>query len=177
MVTFSQQTAAPTSAVSASGGPTAATKSTRGGDKKLLPLVVVAAVILVIGGGYYFWRGRGVKISSGDYHAVFLTNDQVYFGKITKSDANEVVLKDVYYLLIRQPTQVQGQSPETTPGAQPEGPRFELRHLGDREAHGPMDEMRINRAQILFIEPLKEDGMVVRGIQRYKEQQQGQTQE
>lgn len=168
MVSFSQQTATPAAVSPAS-------KSTRSTDQKFLPLVVVAAVILVVGGVYYFFfRGRGTKIASGEYHAVFLTNNQVYFGRIAKSNDREVVLKDVYYLLIRQPAQVQGQSPETTPGAQPQGPKFELRHLGDREPHGPVDEMRINRDQILFIEPLREDGMVVRGIQRYKEQQQQQ---
>lgn len=139
--------------------------------------MVVAAIILVIGGGYYFLRGRGGGIVSGEYHAVFLTNDQVYFGKIAKSDSTEVVLKDVFYLLIRQPTEVQAQNPEATPGAQGQQPRYELRHLGDGEAHGPMDEMSINRGQILFIEPLKEEGMVVQGIQRYKEQQQAQPQE
>ena len=176
MVTFSQQTTAPSvpSALGGSSGP--ATTKKRSGDNKLLPLVVVAVIILVIGGGYYFLRGRGESIASGEYSAVFLTNDQVYFGKIAKSDSTEVVLKDVFYLLIRQPTQVQAQDPEATPGAQAQRPRYELRHLGDGEAHGPMDEMSINRAQILFIEPLKEDGMVVRGIQQYKEQQ-GQAQE
>ncbi len=172
MVTFSQQTTTPSasSAIGRSSGPTSATKSSRGGNKKLLPLVVVAAIILVIGGGYYFLRGRGGGIASGEYHAVFLTNDQVYFGKIAKSDSTEVVLKDVFYLLIRQPTEVQAQNPEATPGAQGQQPRYELRHLGDGEAHGPMDEMSINRAQILFIEPLRDDGMVVKGIQQYKEQ-------
>jgi len=171
MVTFSQQTAVPTSVST----PTAAKKSSRSGDNKLLPLVVVAAIVLVIGGGYYFFfRGKGVSIDSGEYHAVFLTNDQVYFGKIAKSTSDEVVLEDVFYLLIRQPGQVQPQDPESTPGAQPQQPRYELRHLGDGEAHGPMDEMSINRDQILFIEPLREDGMVVQGIQRYKEQKQEQ---
>jgi len=173
MVTFSQQTTAPTSTPTAAS----ATKSSRGGGNKFLPLIVVAAVILVIGGGYYFLRGRGTSITSGEYHAVFLTNDQVYFGKITKSDSVEVVLKDVFYLLIRQPGQVQPQNPEATPGAQAQQPRYELRHLGDGEAHGPVDEMAVNRTQILFIEPLREDGMVVQGIQQYKEQKAGQTQE
>ena len=178
MVTFSQQTTAPTSASSAIGGSSgSATKSSRSGGNKFLPLIVVAAVIFVIGGGYYFLKVRGGGIASGEYHAVFLTNDQVYFGKIAKSDSTEVVLKDVFYLLIRQPTQVQAQDPEATPGAQAQQPRYELRHLGDGEAHGPLDEMSINRAQILFIEPLREDGMVVKGIQQYKEQKQGQAQE
>jgi hypothetical protein len=135
--------------------------------------MVVAAAILIIGGGYYFFRGRGTGISSGEYHAVFLTNDQVYFGKIVGSNDQEVVLRDVFYLVIRQPMQVQSQTPEATIGAEPqERPRYTLYHLGDREVHGPMDEMRISRTQILFIEPLREDGVVGQGIQRYKTQRQ-----
>lgn len=167
MVTFSQQAATPTSAPS---GPMSTKKSSRGGNNKLLPLVVVAVVVLVIAGGYLFLKGRGGGIKSGEYQAVFLTNDQVYFGKITESTNQEVTLNDVYYLLLQQPQQVQPQTPEATPGAQ-EQPKYILMHLGDRETHGPMDEMRINREQILFIEPLREDSKVIRGINDYKNAQ------
>lgn len=168
MVTFSQQTS--TSPAAAVASPA---KSGDGLSKKIIPLIVVAVLILAIGGGYYFWKGRGTGISSGEYHAVFLTNDQVYFGKIINSDSTEVTLKDIYYMVIRQPMQVQPQTPEATLGAQPEErPRYTLYHLGDREIHGPMDEMRISRTQILFIEPLREDGVVAQGIQRYKDQRQ-----
>lgn len=168
MVTFSQQTA-----TSPAAGGASPARGSANLNAKLLPLVVVAAAILIIGGGYYFLKGRGVGISSGEYQAVFLTNDQVYFGKIVSSSDREVVLRDVYYMVIRQPMQVQPQTPEATLGAEPQDrPRYTLYHLGDREIHGPMDEMRINRDQVLFIEPLREDGVVVRGIQRYKEQRQ-----
>ena len=166
MVTFSQQTAAPTSAPT----PTAAT-SARGGFKggnKLLPLIVVAAVILVIGGGYWFFKGRGGGISSGEYQAVFLSNGQVYFGKITKADSNEVVLKDIYYLITRPALQTQ--TPEASPAAQEQQPGYTLVKLG-QEMHGPMDEMRINRKHILFIEGLKEDGRVVQAIMEAKVQE------
>jgi hypothetical protein len=132
----------------------------------------VAVVVLVVIGGYIFLKGRGgVKIASGEYQAVFLTNDQVYFGKIVESNSQEIVLKDVYYLLLSQPQQVQSQTPEATPGAQ-EQPKYILMHLGDRETHGPMDEMRVNRAHILFIEPMREDSKVIRGISDYKQAQQ-----
>lgn len=178
MVTFSQQATTP----SAGGGVSSSkARGSSGVGKKFLPLaVVVAVVVLVIGGGYYFWKGRGISIGSGEYQAVFLTNDQVYFGKIAKSDSTEVVLRDVYYMVIRQPMQIQPQIPEATLGAQPQQtdrPRYTLYHLGDREIHGPMDEMRINRTQVLFIEPLRGDGVVVQGIQRYKEQRQAAEQQ
>jgi len=157
MVTFSQQTAAPTSVST----PAAATKSSRNGSSnKLLPLIVVAAVILVIGGGYWFFKGRGGGISSGEYQAVFLSNGQVYFGKITKTSSEEVVLKDIYYLITRPA--LQDQTPEASAAAQQQ-PGYTLVKLG-QEMHGPTDEMRINRKHVLFIEGLKEDGRVVQAI-------------
>jgi len=164
MVTFSQQAAPST------GQTTPMPSSKARGRNKLLPLVVAAAVVLIIGGGYYFWRGRTGKIGSGEYKAVFLTNGQVYFGKIAKSSSKEVVLKDIYYLITRPPLQTQ--TPEATPGAKQQ-PQYTLIKLG-QELHGPLDEMRINREHILFIEGLKKDGRVVQAIEQYKAQQQGQ---
>lgn len=171
MVTFSQQPTAPTA-----GPATPTTKKARGGNK-FLPLIAVAVVVVLIAGGYWFLKGRGGGIVSGEYQAVFISNGQVYFGKITKTDASEVVLKDVYYLMIRRPVEVQTQTPEATPGAQPGGVKYELRKLGEQEMHGPMDEMRINRKHVLFVEDLKEDSMVVQAIQQHKAQQQQQEQE
>lgn len=160
MVTFSQQT------------PTGTSQSARAGgmNKKLLPPIVVAAVaILLFSSIYYFWRGRGSSFGSTDYHAVFLTNNQVYFGKIAGSNDEEVVLRDVFYLILRRPAQVQGQTPEATLGAQPVGEsKFILVRRGEREVHQPKDELRINRDQILFMEPLREDSKVIQGIRDYK---------
>jgi len=160
VVTFSQPTTTPT--------PTApTTKKARGGNK-FLPLIVVAVVVLVIVGGYLFLKNSGGGIASGEYQAVFLTNGQVYFGKVAKASGSEVVLKDIYYLITRP--QLQTQTPEATPGAQQQ-PQYTLIKLG-QELHGPMDEMRINRDHILFIEGLKNDGRVVQAIEQYKTQQQ-----
>lgn len=162
MVTFSQQS---------SSQPSSA-PSSRGQGKKFVPLVVVAAIIVgLLAGGYYFWQNRGTQISSGEYQAVFLTSGQTYFGKIAKSTGSEVVLRDIYYLITRPPLQTQ--TPEATPGARPQ---YTLIKLG-QELHGPMDEMRINREHILFVEGLKKDGKVVQAIEQFKAQQQEQPQE
>lgn len=171
MVTFSKQMQ------SSSSGSSAKNR----GNNKNLPAIIggVIVVILLLGGGFYFWQNRGISIGGGDYQAVFLTNDQVYFGKIVQSNANEVVLRDVFYLILRRPAQVQGQTPESTLSGEPTTgqPKFILVRLGDREVHEPKDELRISRDQILFIEPLKEDSKVIRGIRDYKAKraQEGQT--
>lgn len=162
MVTFSQQTATP------SVGSTAPTTKKAKGGNKLLPLIVVVVVVLVIGGGYMFLKGRGGGIASGEYQAIFLTNGQVYFGKVVKASSSDVVLKDIYYLITRP--QLQTQTPEATSGAEQQ-PQYTLIKLG-QELHGPMDEMRINREHILFIEGLREDGRVVQAIEQYRTQPQ-----
>jgi len=167
MVTFSQQTTAPTSAS------TPASASARGGSKggnKMLPLVVVVAVIAVIAGGYWFFRGRGGGAVGSDYQAVFLTNGRTYYGKVASSSSSEVVLRDIYYMVATQPAP----DAEATPGAQ--NVQYTLVKLGE-EMRGPMDEMRINREHILYIESLKEGGKVVQAIKQYKASLEGQPKE
>ena len=163
MVTFSQQTTAPTSTP-------ASASSAKGGSKggnKILPLVVVVAVIAVVAGGYWFLKGRGGGGVSSDYQAVFLTNGRTYYGKVAKSGSSEVVLKDIYYIVATQPAA----DAEATPGAQ--SVQYTLVKLGE-EMRGPMDEMRINREHILYIESLREDGKVVQAIKQYKASLEGQ---
>lgn len=132
----------------------------------MLPLVVVVAVIAVVAGGYWFLKGRGGSAVSSEYKGVYLTNGRAYYGKIAEDNANDVLLRDVYYLVMVNPPA----DSEATQQAQPR-----LIKLGG-EISGPMDEMRVNREHILYIETLKEEGQVVQAIRKYQEQlkQQGQ---
>lgn len=124
----------------------------------LWPALVVVVALLVL------WQlGVFSKTAAGDYQAVFLTNNQVYFGKISKEASQYPILRDIYYL--RVTTQLQ---PAET-GA-PVAPAINLVKLGN-ELHGPMDEMRINREHILFIEDLKPDSQVVAAIENFKQSQ------
>ena len=81
------------------------------------------------------------------YQAVFLMNDQIYFGHLKNINSDYLILSDVYYVKI-------GQS-----GA------GQLVKLGLGEPHGPKDEMVINQDQVLFWENLKFDSQVVKTIQ------------
>lgn len=123
-------------------------------------LVWIILIVLVALAGWW-WLGGGKKSgtftrSSGDYQAVFLTNNQVYFGKLTESRGNYAILTDIFYLQVSQPLQP----------SQP-NPNVSLIKLGS-ELHGPIDRMEINRDQILFVESLKADSQVVQGIEKYK---------
>ena len=113
-----------------------------------LAAVAVAAAIRSFGPG----DTLASAINSSEYQAVFLTNGQVYFGKLSAPGTDFYELRRVYYLS----SQVSPQSPKT--------PHQTLIKLGS-EIHGPEDLMVINRSQILFVENLKPNGEVTRAIQ------------
>lgn len=107
----------------------------------------------------YFRDKTLARFQYKGYQAVFLDNDQVYFGTITSVTKNELKLSDIYYL----------KSDEVSEG----GNRkidlndVELIKLGG-EIHGPSDEMAIARGHVLFIQSLKNDSKVVLSIRKYK---------
>lgn len=89
------------------------------------------------------------KIAEPDaYQAVFLGNDQIYFGHLKNMGSGYVLLTDVYYVKID----------ENSVG--------QLVKLGQIEPHGPKDEMVINKDHILFWENLRLDSPVVQTIQK-----------
>ncbi len=113
------------------------------------------AIVIVLGAVYFF---REDILPKNNYQAVFLANGQVYFGKLYKENSRYPVLRDVYYLQINQPPQ---------PISATDQSNINIVKLG-AELHGPEDEMRINRDQILFIEDLKSDSKVLEAIRQFK---------
>jgi hypothetical protein len=119
-------------------------------------------ILLVVGVLVWAWWNGSLKLwGGGEYQAVFLDNNQVYFGKISGAGSQFARLTEIYYLQVNQAIQPKGQ------GAQP---AVNLVKLGG-ELHGPADEMLINRDHILFYEDLKADSQVVRAIGEYKKSQ------
>jgi len=104
------------------------------------------------------------------YQSVFLTNGQVYFGKLTTVNEDFYRLTDIFYLQVQQqvqPTGTDSAAPPTTlaPSATSQG-QTQLVKLGE-ELHGPEDSMQINRSQVQFWENLKADGSVAKAIASY----------
>ncbi|HMR55480.1 MAG TPA: hypothetical protein PKD34_02730 [Candidatus Doudnabacteria bacterium] len=79
------------------------------------------------------------------YQGIFLTNGQVYFGKVEDYNSDHVVLGNVYYLKDSSSADLN------------------IVKLGD-ELHGPKDPMIIKQQQILFLENLKADSQVISKI-------------
>lgn len=124
-------------------------------------LAIIGFIVVVAGiGGWTFWKSDGGVLSNaGAYQAVFLDNNQVYFGKLTNAASVYPALKDIFYLRVTQRLQ--------PPDGGEAVPDINLVKLGT-ELHGPSDEMRINREHILFIEDLKPDSEVTKAINNFK---------
>lgn len=127
--------------------------------KKTWVTVAVAVVVLVVlglGVGMYKMMTANAGVKTSQYQAVFLSNGQVYFGKLSNISDRYVKLNDIYYLQVQQAVQPAEKDSS-------EQPQVSLAKLGS-ELHGPEDEMLINRDQVLFWENLKDEGKVVKAI-------------
>lgn len=135
---------------------------------KLKWSVVALAVVIVLACAVWYkteWKysQRMWGVSDG-YQAVFLTNNQVYFGKLSMSHRS-VMLSDIYYLQVTQ--NLQAPTGEQASGTTPAQPQINLIKLGN-ELHGPQDAMYIERDKILFWENMKDDSKVVEAIKKNK---------
>jgi len=128
----------------------------------VLVLVVVVILVLAVLFRDKLFKNSSMMAGASGYQAVFLTNGQVYFGKISRPTGDYVTLDDIYYLQVG-PQQGSG----TDQAASATQQSISLVKLGN-ELHGPVDEMHISRSQILFYEDLKSDGAVVKAIAAYK---------
>ena len=121
-------------------------------------IVVSLIVIMAVIAGYHKESAAASDIDTTKYQAVFMTNGQVYFGKLSNANRMYAHLTDVYYLQVQQAVQ---------PAATDSKSQVSLTKLGS-ELHGPTDKMNISRDQILFWENLKDDSTVVKAIKEYK---------
>lgn len=128
-----------------------------------LAIILVSALIILMCANFLFTAESGWSrllnwADPGKYQAVFLSNNQVYFGKVVDINRDTLVLSDIYYLRVSQPLQAGNEDEEMTD--------FSLVKLGN-EIHGPEDKMNINLNQVLFIENLKEDSKVTKAIEEF----------
>ncbi len=124
--------------------------------KTLIAFVIIVIIILAGAAGYLWWTTKDLQ--SDGYNAVFLTNGQVYFGKLASKRGEYLVLTDIYYLQANKAIQ---------PGAEIDKQDMALVKLGS-ELHGPTDRMEINKDHVLFMEDLGETSKVMEAIKGYK---------
>lgn len=121
----------------------------------IITAVSVAILSMAIGGisilplinSFKFDRyDKNDFIDHNAYQAIFLTNNQVYFGRLKNISSDYLILSDVYYAKVN------------------ESGAGQLVKLGAIEPHKPKDEMTINQDQVLFWENLNDDSPVVNTI-------------
>lgn len=121
-------------------------------------LVVIAIIVLLLvvrtqlfrlGFTTLFAPGAAQVIDGNAYQAVFLTNNNTFFGKLQQQGDDWFVLTDVFYLSVSEAS----------------GPQLIKR---GSEPQGPREPMIIPLEQILFIENLRDDSDVVTAIKRFK---------
>lgn len=142
------------------------------GKKPNLWLMVVGVVVLVALVAAGLWWALSGKSGDGEtainkdaYQAVFLTNGQVYFGKLTSTAGKYASMENIYYLQVEQAVQPSTENPAS--GADADN-NVQLIKLGN-ELHGPEDKMQISSEQILFWENLKDDSKISKAISEYKD--------
>lgn len=144
------------------------------GSSRIIWTILVVLIILIVGGGALFaakkfWHKAP---ATSEYQAVFLSNGQVYFGKLD-FQRGWVVLKDIYYLQVTESLQPASGNNNTTPTSanpqQANNQKVQLVKLGS-ELHGPENTMYLSKDQILFWENMKSDSKVLQSIRQYQSQ-------
>lgn len=129
----------------------------------LVAALAVSTVFLLTSAG----SSKNAAIGKDDYQAVFLTNGQVYFGKLQNATGEYLELTNIYYLQVDSAVQQAGNTDKKA-NAPSSDNNVQLIKLGN-ELHGPRDEMQLNNTQVLFWENLKPDSKVSQAIKNYKQ--------
>jgi len=120
--------------------------------KNQLYLYLAGALLVVaLGVLFYSWQG-----ANATYRAVFLTNNQVFFGKMVSQNQNYITLENVFYIQDKQDLE----NADTTGDVS-------LIRAG-REVHGPTNLISISRPQVLFMQTLKDDSKILSAILQYQ---------
>jgi hypothetical protein len=115
----------------------------------ILVVLVVRTQLFRAGISTLFAPTAAEVIDHNGYQAVFLTNGATYFGKLQPQGDEWFLLSDAFYISASDETGTQ------------------LIKRGN-EAQGPKDPMIIPKAQIMFIENLRDDSQIVTLIKRFK---------
>jgi hypothetical protein len=151
--------------------PSASTCSGKSWTSLVMILIVTIIVVFIVVLGMKYLPGMIdpiAKASASQWQGVFLTNGQVYFGKVKGVSGKTLNLEEIYYLqVVEKPLQRTQEGGDKSNQTQQE---LTLIKLGN-EIHGPTDAMTINREHILLTVKLKDDSRVVQAIKQYLEEQ------
>jgi len=126
-------------------------------NENLIRNILWLLVIIAVGVVSYFLFFNTTDEDSGEialnWHAVKLVSGDIFYGQIEDTAGDPIILKNVYYNYDQE-------SSETSNN-------LRLVKRG-QETYGPAGEMSIVRAQVLYMEPLKQDSKVLQAILEYE---------
>jgi hypothetical protein len=143
--------------------------------KTILSALVIVIVSLVIIVGLMIFisqKNTSKNLQSNSYHAIYLNNGKVYFGKIDAQQEDFLHLKDIYYIELednKESDDAQTNETESNKNSASEEPELKLIKRGN-EIHQPKDEMLIPQNSITFIEEIRSDSRVLAAIKNHKSQ-------
>jgi len=124
-------------------------------------VVGIFLVIIILAAYFIFWNGKKVveeNIKNESWYAVKLTDDEIYYGKIVDTTADPVIIESVYY----DYDQINNEEPSAG-----ENKNIRLVKRG-KETQGGDGSMSIVRAQVVYMEPLREDSKILQAILNYE---------
>lgn len=136
-------------------------------------IILVSTVLLLIVIDFLFYSTKKFNrlsnwINPERYQAVFLSNGQVYFGRVADVTPETLLVEDIYYLkTVKNLQESEGQAPSAE---NLDTENFSLVKLGN-EIHGPEDNMSVNLNHVLFVENLKPESKIVDAIKEYRNRQ------
>ena len=148
-------------------------KKVKQDGKRTLAYVVVGVVVLALlmTSWYAFARNATAddskQVNKNEYQAVFLTNGQVYFGKLANPDGKYITISDIFYLQVQQGSSNSGNNLQNASNSADTNAQVSLAKLGS-ELHGPEDKMYVAHDQVLFWENLTNSGKVAQAINTYR---------
>ena len=115
--------------------------------------IIGAILVLAVAGWALFsaLKPQPTGIDNSKYQAVFLSNGQIYFGKLTSFSDKTFKITSVYY--------PQAQATDEGETSAQTSNNIQIIRLGE-EVHGPENEMIIYKDQVLYYENLKADSRV-----------------
>lgn len=125
--------------------------------------------ILVIAASFYFlffsrWPGESADPKQKNWYAVKLADGEIFYGQIADVKADPVVIANVYYDYDQ--ARRAGSAADSAKTIEETG-NLRLVKRG-KETHGPDGTINVVRAQVLFMEPLKDNSKVLQAILGYE---------
>lgn len=110
-------------------------------------------------------RHQLYKHNPSTFFSLFLSNDQVYFGRIVEETSDTIVLKDVYYLK----TTSSDLTTQTNLNEGTVSAKLSLVKLG-KELHRPKDQIFINRQHVIYYEEMGDESPIIENILNSRKQ-------